>query len=433
MKQSHLFSCTALALSLSLVPIAYAKAPNKNPLYLSSVAELEVALVDQNAGRRLVLLSGIYAIDSPLVVPDGVSLEGEGVMVEHGLPTGFEPGTETTIVAASPFDGDLLTLGDGAQLKGLQIEQPYVVAGNVVAIKSRSPGDTISASIVDCELISDNINGIGPDGPVGGGVLVVTRNPNPVGDPPPHDGSDLALRMDKSIVRVTPGGNAVFGINFSSQSSVTISLSRNRLQGTLNVVGGVSRFDQVSESALMVYSDRNLYAGTADAAGMQIQGGAAPPVPVPAPGSNDNTVYVSSNNDRIEGFGQSVFASAASRFNDTTGPSSRNMVDLRIRGLSLDSQGAAAADFWLFAAQSFGQYSPGDDNTLRVMIRDTTGSGLTENRYRATADGVGDPLPNNLGSGNQLQLVGNQRAFLKANADIIPFPPSKFFVGGAKN
>ena len=353
--------------------------------------------------------------------------------MSDGLPTGFEPGTETTIVAANPFAGDLLTLGDGAQLSGLQIEQPFVVAGNVVTIKSRAPGDTISASIVDCELISDNINGIGPDGPIGGGVLVFTRNPNPAGDPPPHNGSDLALRMDNSIVRVPPGANAVFGINFSSLSSVTISLTRNLLQGTLNVAGGVSRFDQVSGSALMVYSDRNLYEGASTDAGMQIQGGAAPPVPVPAPGANDNYVYVSSSNDRIEGFGWGILASAARRFNATTGPSSRNTVDLRIRGLSLNSQGASAADFSLFGAQSSGQYSPGDDNTLLVLIRDTTGSGPTANRYGATADGTGDPLPNNLGSGNRLELTGNERAFGQANTNIIPLPPAEFFVGGLKN
>lgn len=433
MKQSHLFSFTALALNLCLVPVVYAQPANHDPLYLSSVAELEAALVNENAGRRLVLLSGSYAIEAPLVVPDGVSLEGEGIMMSDGLPTGFKPGTETTIVAAYPFDGDLLTLGDGAQLSGLQIEQPFVVAGNVVSIKSRAPGDTISTSIVDCELISDNINGIGPDGPIGGGVLVFTRNPNPAGDPPPHNGSDLALRMDNSIVRVPPGANAVFGINFSSLSSVTISLARNLLQGTLNVAGGVSRFDQVSGSALMVYSDRNLYEGTANDAGMQIQGGAAPPVPVPAPGSNDNYVYVSSSNDRLEGFGWGILASAARRFNATTGPSSRNTVDLRIRGLSLNSQGATAADFSLFAAQSSGQYSPGDDNTLLVLIRDTTGSGPTDNRYGATADGIGDPLPDGLGSGNRLELTGNQQAFGKANANIIPLPPTKFFVGGPKN
>jgi hypothetical protein len=416
-----------------MVPVAYTKAANQDPLYLDSVAELEAALVDDNAGRRLVLLSGIYAITAPLVVPDGVSLEGEGIMLADGLPTGFEPGTETTIVAASAFAGDLLALGDGAQLRGLQIEQPFVVAGNVVSVKSRAPGDTISASIVDCELISNNNNGVGPDGPVGGGVLVITRNPNPGGAPPPHDGSDLALRMDNSIVQVTPGANAVFGINFSSLSSVTISLARNRLQGTLNVAGGVSRFDQVSGSVLMVYSDRNLYAGTATAAGMQIQGGATPPVPFAVPGSDDNYVYVSSNNDRIEGFGWSILASAARRFNLANGPSSRNTVDLRIRGLSLDSQGAGAADLSLFAAQSNGQYTPGDDNTLRVLIRDTTGSGLTNNRYGTTADGIGDPLPANLGSGNRLELTGNQQAFGQANADIIPLPPTTFFVGGLKD
>jgi len=432
MKHSTYFQFAALGLSLCLLPLSPALADANSPIYLTSVAELEAALVDDNAGRRLILLSGTYAVEGPLVVPDGVSLEGEGIMTGDGSPAGFEPGTETTIVAANPFPADLLTLGDGARLKGLRLEQPYVVPGNVVTIKTRAPVDTISASIVDCELLSDNINGIGPDGPIGAGVLVITRNPNPVGDPPPHNGSDLTLRMDHSIVRVTPGGNAVFGMNFSSHSVINISLSQNYLEGTLNTAS-VSRFDPTTGSAIIVHSERNLYTAPASGtgSGLQIQGGSGVPLPVAAPGADSNFAYVNSVNDRIEGFNQGVFATAGRRFNSMTGTSSGNTVDLRFRGLVLETEGLDAADFKLFASQADGQFAPGDDNILDVSILRSTGSGPSQNQYADSADELGNPLPKQLSSGNRLKFNGNLRAFERSNSGILPTPANKFFVGNS--
>jgi len=432
MKHSTSFHFAALGLSLCLLPLSPALADAYDPIYLSSVAELEAALVDDNAGRRLVLLSGTYAVAGPLVVPDGVSLEGEGIMTGDGIPAGFEPGTVTTIVAANPFPGDLLTLGDGARLMGLRLEQPYVVPGNVVTIKTRAPDDTNSASIVDCELLSDNLNGVGPDGPIGAGVLVITRNPNPFGDPPPHDGSDLALRLDHSIVRVTPGGNAVFGMNFSSHSVINISMSQNYLEGTLNTAS-VSRFDPTTGSAIIVHSERNLYTAPASGtgSGLQIQGGSGVPLPVAAPGADSNFAYVNSVNDRIEGFNQGVFATAGRRFNSMTGTSSGNTVDLRFRGLVLETEGLDAADFKLFASQADGQFAPGDDNILDVSILRSTGSGPSQNQYADSADELGNPLPKQLSSGNRLKFNGNLRAFERSNSGILPTPANKFFVGNS--
>src|SRR3954447_15367549 len=58
---------------------------------VTSAAELVAALVPENAGRRILLHAGSYDIDQTLVVPDGATLEGEGVMQldDERLPTGL--------------------------------------------------------------------------------------------------------------------------------------------------------------------------------------------------------------------------------------------------------------------------------------------------------------------------------------------------------
>jgi hypothetical protein len=93
------------------------------PLVVRSAPQLLEALQPENAGRHIRVLRGDYAIDRSLVVPDGATLEGEGVMAmaPDGLPGGFEPGTETTLRASDGFEGHLLTLGHGSAVKGLRL------------------------------------------------------------------------------------------------------------------------------------------------------------------------------------------------------------------------------------------------------------------------------------------------------------------------
>ena len=93
-------------------------------IVVSNAMELQTALTVANAGRRIHALPGTYSVSAPLLVPDGATLEGEGIMRfdSRGLPTGFQPGTETKIRAASLFAGDLLTLGDGVTVRQLVVE-----------------------------------------------------------------------------------------------------------------------------------------------------------------------------------------------------------------------------------------------------------------------------------------------------------------------
>lgn len=74
--------------------------------------------------------SGSYNVSQPLVVPDGATLEGEGVMRvdDSGLPTGFDEGTRTTLAMTANTAGDILTLGDGATVRRIAIED---LAGRV--------------------------------------------------------------------------------------------------------------------------------------------------------------------------------------------------------------------------------------------------------------------------------------------------------------
>src|SRR5688572_27065269 len=52
-----------------------------NTIVVSSAAELVAALVPENAGRRIRVRFGTYDVSQPLLVPDGATLEGEGVML----------------------------------------------------------------------------------------------------------------------------------------------------------------------------------------------------------------------------------------------------------------------------------------------------------------------------------------------------------------
>ncbi len=74
----------------------------------------------------------------------------------------------------------------------------------------------------------------------------------------------------------------------------------------------------------------------------------------------------------------------------------------------------------LFGARSFVDgVSPGDDNTLRVNLKKATGSGPRANVY---ADNSGTP-----GVGNQLEIVGTEKSFVKSNDAFDPIPPAEFF------
>jgi hypothetical protein len=74
------------------------------PIDADDEAGLISALADRNAGRTIRLLSREYTVNKTLVVPDGMTLQGAGVMLfdDQGLPVKFKQGTTTTITAKNP-------------------------------------------------------------------------------------------------------------------------------------------------------------------------------------------------------------------------------------------------------------------------------------------------------------------------------------------
>jgi hypothetical protein len=400
---------------------------NAATVVVTTVSELEAALVPANAGAQIVVRAGDYEIANPLTVPDRAILAGEGVMTldESKLPAGIAPSGRTVIRAAAGLAGDILTLGNGSVIRSLVIEDAEGrAAGNPVAVVSRDAGDRVTARILDCEIVNPNPSGIAPQGPTGRGLVVWTRNPNLGEDPPPHEGARLRVQMTRSIVRSPAAAIGVFSINFASHAAIDLDLDGCVIGGGLTTAGGVSRPDAVTGAVLNVASRRNLYRSDSPdptPQGWNLQGGTSAPIPgLASQASTSNTLRVHSRDDRIEGFANGIFATGATRSNPLSEPSSSNGIDLTLQGLRLQT---AAADLTLFGATTFVEgVSAGDDNGVRVVMRQSTGSGARANVY---ANSAGD-----LGTGNRLEFAGSATAFAQTNEAIDPAPPAEFFTSG---
>jgi len=422
------FRLASAALLLALGASGVEAAPN-GVVIVRDVEGLHAALTPENAGRRIVLVRGSYLVRGPLVVPDGATLEGEGVMLGRTLPSGFLSATETRITpdpSLPAFAGDLLTLGNGSAIKGLIVEDVTGRVGNVVAVRSRAPGDTVAATIVRCEIVNPKTSGAGPDGPLGRALVVLTSNRSFGAAPPPDDGAEVSATLTASIIRSSAGGSAIFAINFASRGNVTVVATSNRIFGSLEMTAGVSRPDEVTGAALTIRSERNLYAPLGGATvGWTIDGGSSAPIPgFVAPGASGNVLRFTSIGDRVEGFVVAVAATAAKRHNPTSGPNSNNLIELRAVDLQLRTTGAGAADLVLDGAHADGQYPTGDGNRLRVLLVGVRGSGPRANSY---ADEVGPAGPQNLGIGNQLEVIGSPEAFRLLNPNVAPAPGAEFF------
>ena len=402
------------------------------------------ALGAHNTGRHIRLQSGDYAVNHPLIVPDGTVLEGAGVMqVENGLPTGFQPGTATTIRVASGFAGDVITLGNGSVLSGLRLEDLKTVpgstpqrAGNVIAVGSRVPNDVVSAEIRDCEVINPNPMGVALDGPIGHALLVLTRNPGRQDDPPPHVAAAITVRMQRSILLAHGEGGAVFVINFAAHGRVSVVLDGNVLEGALNVAGGVSRPDLVTGAETVFESRNNHYAlghGGYDEVAWRVYGGSSSHIPgLSAPGANFNVARITSDHDRITGFKTGIRATGARRWQTASGPVSDNRLEMELRGTHIRTEGEGAADLVLQGALSDPEFAdnreftPGDRNILRVRIHDVTGS--SAQRANSYADVFGPELATNRGNGNRLEIAGSLEEFTQSNAGLSPAPPAEYFL-----
>lgn len=414
------------------------------PLRVHDTAQLVAALQPANAGRRIELAAGEYAVDRPLVVPDGTTLVGAGTMQldGEGLPRGFASGEASTLRVIGGFAGSVLTLGDGSALLGLQIldlanteAEPQRRRGNVVLVASRAPADNVTASINDCELVNPNQAGFTDDGPYGHGVAALTLNPSLGALPLPHEGAVISVRVERSLVQTRTGG-AVFANNFAARGRVAMQLEGNRFAGYMVASGGVSRPDAVTGAETTIESRRNLYTVTGwPRAGWLLLGGSSSPHFLEAgiPGASGVVLRVDSSEDRIEGFGVGVDAAAARRIGVVGSPLSDNLLDLRLEGTRIVSAGEGAADLVLRAAWTEaqpwvtpGRFAAGDRNVLRAKLDDVRGSGVTRNRF-AHVDG---PVqPDDAGVGNRLVIGGTLEQFKQGNRAIEPAPAQEFFRG----
>jgi hypothetical protein len=412
-------------------------------ILVGTTAELVDALESQKANRHIRLRPGDYAVDHPLIVPDHVTLEGSGVMrYVGGLPTGFENGTETTIRPSTGFAGDLLTLGNNVALSGLRLqdtgngaEESARRGGNVVVVGSRTPGDSLTTRITECEIINPHSFGVSPNGPIGHALLVLTRNPNKAEPPAPDEHATIAVRLERTILRATGMGGALFVIHFAAHSEISIALEGNRILGRTIASAGASRPDLVSNSSVSIASKNNLYSpypGGSLELGWRLFGGSSSHIPgLAAPGARFNVMRFQSINDRIEGFRTGVMATAGRRWMTASGPVSDNRLELDLNGLQIRSEGDGAADLVLYGAlsdtapDSGPEFSPGDRNVLHVQIRGARGStGIRANRY---ANVAGPALESNQGAGNRLEFAGSAEEFARSNTGFNPEPPLEFF------
>jgi hypothetical protein len=425
-------ACVMLALGVGGLSEATAQPQNGRPIIVDTTHGLKEALVEANAGRRILVRAGTYSVDRALTVPDGATLQGEGVMMGGDLPAGFAPQTETRIVALPSVVSNLLTLGNGASIRGLVVEDVIDRVGNAIAVVSRDRNDSVRALILECEIVDPNpTRPGGPDGPNGGAIVALTLNLEFGSDPAPHDGAAVAVEIRRSIVRAT--GRALFAMNFASGGRVDVDLTENVVAGTLEALGGVSRPDAVVDAATTVHSTGSLYAPDPPGLGWLIGGGSSAPIPLPTAGTRSSHVRVSSTDDRIEGARVGIFAFAARRQRSIDGPNFDNTAELQLRGLVIRTTGTDAADFVLHAARTEGQppereFVPGDRNLLTADLLDSSGSGLRANQY---AHVWGPVLPENFGEGNRLQFLGTRALFDEHNDGIDPAPAADFFTGGS--
>ena len=430
-----LLSCAAIVL---MTPVSGAERSHHEPglskasrsIVVTTAAELDAAL---SAGTDLTIFvqAGTYQLDHAIQVPDDTALIGEGSMLYdvEGLPTGFAPEGRTVIAAVAGVTGNFVTLGDGASLQGLVIQdvvRPALTGGSVVVVSSRKPSDSVSAQVAECEIINPNpVTGPGLTGPVGRGLMAITRSLGSFSGPAPHDQSLVSVHLTHSIIRSPGSGDGIFAINFASGSHIELHLHRNVI-GKLGANGGVSRQDSTVGATTFIQSTGNLYRADNPAPtgiGWQLNGGSDAPMlaPLIAGETLNNKLSIHSVDDRIEGFGRAIVATAGMRMSALAGVISSNEMELILQGTRLRTLlTSITQDFMLFGARNLLGIAEG--NELRVTMRNVIGSGPRANTYGDAAS--------NLGVGNRLIITGNLNAFSRTNDDISPVPGGNFFTAG---
>ncbi|HVD60995.1 MAG TPA: serine/threonine-protein kinase [Gemmatimonadaceae bacterium] len=427
-----------------------------NSALISTSAELVAALSPEFAGRRIHVRAGNYAIDRTLVVPDGMTLEGEGRMrfAADGHAIGFADGPRTTVKMTANTGGDLITLGNKVTIRNLEIVDLEGRSGNVVTIASRRVSDTVSATIIESVIVNPNVLGIAPGGALGRTLHLVTRNANLGAQPPPDAHSVLAVKVLRSVISAPSGGGGFYAFNLAPFSRISLDISRSVIGGADEANGGVSRPDAVHDSEVRITSENTVYRNEwADPCsqplmGWNLTGGSGAPIPLTVPETARNRLIMHSTNDRIEGFTTGVLATGGRRFYGMprNGPSTDNHIDLELFGTTIstascptgvrseNTSGApvmelsSVADFRLVGGNvSSSAFFPGNGNTVRVEFRGVTGSGKRSNVYADAGGSLRAVAGSGRGTGNRLEFVGDPQTFNRLNHAIDPAPPADFF------
>ena len=422
---------------------------------IGSSADLIAALIPANSGRRIQLRAGTYEIDRTLTVPDGMTIEGAGVMQfgDDGLPTGFDEATRTTIRMTRAAAGDMLSLGDGVTLRGLEIADLGGRTGNVVAVVSRRPADSLSVTIEETVILNPNLFSIGASGALGRALFITTRNPNLGGDPLPDSASAITVRMVRSLVRAPAGGGGFFAYNFAASSTITLRIAKSVIGGSNEAAGGVSRPDAVHDSRVLVESEGVVYQNewadpcAAPLNGWNLTGGAATPVPIEGAAiARRNQLVVRSVDDRLTGFTSAIRATASRRFfpDPINLAPEDNGIILQLSGTTIETPECEsvgrATDGGVATERRdpvrdlllIGAWVPNDalmagtGNTLRAEFTGVTASGTSTNQYMDAGTSTGALRAPLAGTGNRLVIAGDPARFARENRGIDP-PSARFF------
>lgn len=429
------------ALPAIVALLVIAPAASARTVEVADAAQLLAVLAGAKVPATIRLQPGDYALTSPLVVPDGVTLRGPAPMRLDAkrLPRGPEAAAAVLRVSAD-FEGDAVTLGDGSRLERLRVVDrpddpatPEQRVGNAVAVYSRAAGDRVAASISECEIVNPHPFGRTRDGPAGNAIVLLTRNPRATTDDGSHAGSDLRLQLDRVLVRATGRGGGIFANNFATRSAWSLAVARSRIEGTLSLAAGTSRPHAVRDARGAFTSSASLYerpAGGYDRHGWMLLGGSSAHQPkLEAQGASHGTLTVASRGDRVRGYRTAVFAAAARRYLHASGPLNDNRIELDLRGLVLEPAGDAASDLAIDAQyaepdpERGQEFHVGDRNVVVARLDGVRGTGATGTRY---AVATGPREAGNLGQGNAVRVRGAPVGFASRNPGLRPPDPALF-------
>jgi hypothetical protein len=435
---------TKVAIGFLLVSILHspAMADVATTIEVTNSAELDFALAPENADAHAGMIIHVQTSGSPyivsrtLVVPDHATLVGDGVMLggSDGSPSGFLDGTAPTIRASVSLQGDLLLLYDGAEMRGLRVQdviQDVINGapvprggghlGNLIAVDARHPGDSISVNITDCDIDSPSPQSATPAGPIGCTIAFLVPNQNLGAPPPPFANSVLSGQLSHSIIRTTQypngaHGEALFALSYGSNTQINLGVSHNLFIGggvALSLHAGVSRPDSTVGSSLVIDSRANRYlfeGPNPDAVeAWGFSAGSSPPIPLPVQSTSENYFSVTSTDDVIAGYGTGILAQAGWRNFASQGPVSDNLMELTLRAMDIST---TVVDLHLMAAEATCDprvsacFSPGDRNVLRATLQGVKdGKSRPTTEYETVFNLAGEASCSLAGTGNQIEIV----------------------------